>query len=428
MARPKKPQSMQQLSIFDWLKDEEKREKLRLMLSIKEPKDRWRGQIMLPPGSVAEDVINEFRQKSDIPLEIPFFQLFHLISGYLLYNGVSTTIDGGGLQKVIRPDFWTIILATSGGGKTTTWSFMEDMAPDVIKQIQWFEFNGLVSGASFIESLADNNNKLVVRDEFEQFYKRLKNPQGPLAELVEYLLLAYDNRPLSRKKAKKKGETDRVYIDKPAFSFLGMCVGSTFTDSLSLEDVDNGLLARYGLVCAERDPTRNPMNFPWYSVNLKPYKDKFCRLLDGIKFKSYICDDNALEGYATAWREMARDDIDMSFYRRILWKAHKYALIYHILTEQGDKEKLTAIDYGWAAKALQIHLLDNIKLLQQHGLSTLQKQYELVNEYCKQQFIAGKPIRASDILRSVRGGWRRVSEVRDLLSLTDYTEDRIRIR
>lgn len=419
-------------SLFDIIKEDEKRSQIKAMLRVRPPEDMWKGSIAVPPGSLLESVLHEFEKGSDIPLELPFFQMFHLLSGYMLNQGVTVNVDTMDYQGNIKPDFWTLIMAKSGAGKTFSWKQIRAMCPKVIDKIQWKSFAGIVSGAAFVEELESNNNKLVVRDEFNEFFKRVSNPQGPLGDVHEYLLLAYDNEPIERvkKKIRQKDGTfleEKISIEEPAFTLLGMCVFSSFVETLTVEDILNGLFARIAVVSSEPDPKRNPKDYPFYTVNLAKYNDKFKRLLKSIRYKKYIANDDAIEGYKTSWRYMYRDDVDMTFYRRIMWKAHKYALVYHILTEQGENQYLTNIDYGWAARALQIHIADCMKLLQSHGMPELSKQLDKVEAFCSKQKAAGLPIRASDIVRNV-AGFKHAAEVRAVLSLTDFKEDRLRIR
>ena len=105
------------LSLLDLiLKEREKGENVITgILSIRPPEDMWRGLIALPPSTLLEDIVAEFDKKSNIPLELPFFNFFHYLAALLLQKSVTLHVN----DITIRPDIWTVLLAESGAGKTT---------------------------------------------------------------------------------------------------------------------------------------------------------------------------------------------------------------------------------------------------------------------------------------------------------------------
>ncbi len=109
--------------------------------------------------------------------------------------------------------------------------------------------------------------------------------------------------------------------------------------------------------------------------------------------------------------------------RRVLWKAHKYALIYHILIGNGDKEHLTPNDYGWAARALYLHIIDLKNLLEKHGMSELQIKLNKVEDWCKKRIEKEEyeKMTYSDLVRGVRG-LTNTRDARDLVDLAGYEE------
>lgn len=435
MARPKKEKKViTDLPLLRWLNDNNKLADLRIMLNIKEPKDMWRGIIAVPPGSIMDKIIHEFDAHSDIPLEIPFFQLIHLVAGYLLNNGIVAEINSDDYSDTIKPDLWTLIFASSGAGKTYSWKQMRKLCPEILDTIEWQDFTGIKSGAAFVESLANNNNnKLIVRDEYNEFYKKLHSV-GPMEDFRDYLFAMSNNETITRQTKK-----DYFQIKNTAACFVGMTVGESFVKYLCDDDGINGFIQRFAPVCAISDPNRNPRDFSLYRVNTAQYNEQFTRLLQSAKHKKYIVDDEALSGYDTTWRTFFPQNIGqkssvffdndttlstnqsqtMSFYRRLLWRAHKYALIYHIITGQGNNPNLSAIDYGWAARVVHMHIVDNANILSAHGLSELQKKLNAVERFCQTKRDNGQHFTLSDVVRGVRCV-SSVPEVKYLLQISHF--------
>ncbi|WP_170382199.1 hypothetical protein [Ruegeria atlantica] len=59
---------------------EEGQKTVRMMLSFKGEKT-WKGLQVVPPGSIADEVVDIFKSESDIPLELPLMIIFLSILG-----------------------------------------------------------------------------------------------------------------------------------------------------------------------------------------------------------------------------------------------------------------------------------------------------------------------------------------------------------
>lgn len=233
-----------QMSLFEEIvnssPDKQKRitETIKGMLQVKQNiKEEWRGLIATPPGSFLENVISCFYERTDIPLEIPFFTSIHYLSYYLLENGIHIEFD----NKIIKPDLWSVILAQSGAGKTyasKAISTFIDIKPN---------FQDVASSAKFVEELSKNNNGFWLRDEFAQFLKSIEN-QPQMQEMKDYLLRLYDGEEISR--ITLKNET---IIKNPALVILGITVLETFMDNVSAESLADGFGQRFSYIIARKD-------------------------------------------------------------------------------------------------------------------------------------------------------------------------------
>jgi len=186
-----------QMSLFESLANVPEHKKkdivgtIRSMIQIKNNiKDEWRGLVATPPGSFLENVIKCFYDKTDIPLEIPFFTALHYLSAYLLKSGVYIDFDG---QK-IKPDLWSVILAQSGAGKT----FASKAIGRFIDQKA--DFPDVASSAKFVEELSKHNNGFWLRDEFAQFLKSVENQLSLKKDTQMSLFESLANVPEHKKK------------------------------------------------------------------------------------------------------------------------------------------------------------------------------------------------------------------------------------
>lgn len=398
-------------SMFRLLGDPETADFVKSILALRTSTSMWRGVLATPPGSLVEEIVREFEMKTDIPLEIPFFVFFHLVAGLLLHTERRIVFEGKTIAGGdIRTDIWSVILAPSGAGKSYTLKVLREMAQSEMDEIE-FEGTGIVSGAKFVADLADNNNKIFIRDEFNEFYKAIQDEKGPLKDLKDYLLRIYDNDNISR-----KTKESEIVVDNAALVILGLTVDSSFTSTITPDDIVNGFAQRFSYVIAPKDPKRKMIDYPIYAPDVTHWDEKWRDLVRSIVHKEYIATDDAVKGYITAFRSLIKKDIPDSFYRRVLWKAHKYALIYHIIRGYGHDQNLTVEDYGWAARILHMHLQDALTMLQNSEISDLEKCVTQAEKLIKKKEANGEPVTPRTLVQGVKN-IKTVSEAKNILSL-----------
>ncbi len=378
---------------------------LRSMLAASRIAKNWRGMVATPPGTLLETVTDAFKQETNIPLEIPFFATMHYLSQHLLGEGVELDFKG----NRIRPDLWNVVLAPSGSAKSFTTNAIQKM----VKADDGFPEPA--SSAKFIDNMQEYNRTGWVQDEFGKFLANLDLPQ--LKELKSYLLKTYDGKKIERQTMKKT-----TVIDGPALSILGLTVLDTFIDDLPTGSLLDGFAQRFNYIIAERDPERTMHDFPVYAM--QDWDEKIHRewqsVLDSVKHQTYYIGQEAEDAYTNAFRNMIPDfeEIDESFYRRVLWRGTRYALLYHILHKKESPE-LDAVDMGWAARAIQMHLSDACKLLTDHNMPDLARILErcqiLKDRIEKREKRQLKP---RDLVQNVHG-ISRVNEATAYMTLLD---------
>ncbi|WP_068490897.1 DUF3987 domain-containing protein [Paramagnetospirillum marisnigri] len=338
----------------------ERREALRGILATTATPRTWRGDTIIPPGSLLDRVVDLFARTTDFPLELPAFVVLHSLAAYLLDKGVEARVAGSRVQ----PDLWSVLLAPSGAGKTKTVSVIERVMPLRL-------FPEAASAAKFMEALAENNRAAWFQDEWAQTLKRIET-QTYCEELREYLLKLHDGKPLARRTVKGS-----IEINDPALVILGTTVHDTFLDNVSAESMLDGFSQRFGFIVGEADPNRTPDMFPIYRVeesdNLAPLHIAWKAIAALPLHPEYVVSPEAEAAFANGFQHQFQQNREMpsSFFRRVMWRAFKYALVYHVLLGKADPI-VDAEDIGWAVRVAAMHLADARRLLDGYRLTELE--------------------------------------------------------
>jgi Protein of unknown function (DUF3987) len=337
------------------------RDNLRAILDFQGKSD-WRGWQLVPPGSFLERVCTVFEQETDISLDIIVTICFQAISLLCLRTGITIRFVG----ENIRPDIWVIVLAPSGSSKTYA-------AHTIFQAIQFpadHFFPESNSTAKFVDTLSLNNNTLWLRDEIAQFLKAMET-QSHMQELKDVLLQLYDGHKIVRRTKKES-----IEIDDPALSILGFNVPDSFFKSISMESMIDGFCQRFSYVIADADPTRPIFENPIYnSAVIKSITESAWATIRTLDLQPiYSISEVAVEEYKSAFYRLwnSQSEIPGSFYRRCLWRAIKYSLIYHILLLKSDAV-IDGTDMLWASRLVEMNLADTRRLILAHGTSDLEK-------------------------------------------------------
>ena len=338
----------------------ERREILRGILASGTADRTWRGEIIVPPDTLLAKVVELFERTTDFPLEVPAFLTLHCLAAYLLDKAVKVRVAGTKVQT----DLWTTILAPSGSGKTQATTVLAEVMPLRL-------LPEATSAARFIEEVAKNNRAAWFQDEWAQMLKRM-NSQTYAEELKDYLLRIYDNRPIARRTAK-----GTIEIADPALVIVGTTVRETFLDNVSAESMLDGFMQRFQFVIGDPDPARPPDMFPIYHTmeeeNLAPLHQAWDVLKRLPIHDEYVVERAAEEAFVDAFKRLFVQNREMpaSFFRRIMWRSFKYAIVYHFLLAK-VAHVIDAEDVGWAVRVSALHIADARRLLDGYNLNTLE--------------------------------------------------------
>lgn len=360
--------------------------------------------VAIPPASVLQKVIGTFDQTTDIPLELPFFVTLHYLSAYLLQKGITIDFEG----QTIRPDIWTVLLAPSGAGKTFTQSAVKDFFGD---EVEFFPDSA--SAAKFIEELRDHNKAFWCRDEYAQLLDGI-DKQTHMAEMKDYLLRTYDGEKIERRTKKED-----IVVEQPALTILGTTVDSTFAKYVTPEMMLDGFAQRFAYAVAKPDPDKI---VPVYTTRKhqeikEEIRKSWAITVASVKHDNYKVSQLGLHAFKESFHFLMRDggvEIPMSFFRRILFRGIKYALLYHVILKK-DSDELDDIDFGWAGRVCALHLRDVRDLIREHGYGELERKLQKVEALKEKYKAKGKTLTPREVVQGV-WGVKTVKEAQDLMA------------
>lgn len=348
-----------QLSLFDQFGEQSADVKSYLvaMHQAKRKADQiWKGENAVPPGSLVDKVIQEFKLKTNIALEIPFTICMHYISTLLSKHGVTIKTH----NQTLTPEFWSIILASSGAGKTFSEKIIKKAFGNEVPQLQ----SGAVSSARWFEDVSKNPQSLWIKDEFLQFLLQIEKISSPLSEMKGYLLQAYDGDEIRRTTKKED-----IVIENPRLSFLALNATEPFARELSEDSLVDGFSQRFAYVLAKTDPNRPWQNYPMWDICTDGWLEAFSAI-SGTLHQQYTANAKAQNAFEALFRKGG--NVEESFFRRIMYRAHKYALIYHIISGNQSNE-INEIDYAWAERLITLQLADACELIEMCSENEMQR-------------------------------------------------------
>lgn len=356
----------------------------------------WKGDSAVIPNSPLWEILEAFKAKTDLPLDLAYHSFMFYLSTYCMELGVEIEVDG----QTVQPALWTVVLAPSGSGKSYSLSRLKKTSP-----VQ-ATVTGFASAAKLIEMLSENEQagrpNAIQVDEWGQVLRLIENPNSPLAEAKQYLLLAYDGDLLERKT--KQGT---ITVNRSFCSFLGLNVDETFIKILSPDSLLDGFAQRFAYVLAEKDPERKFYKYARY--NNKSIEEVIAEQWERIKsitiHKTYTYSPEALAAYDLEFEKIGRiidetQEINVSFFRRIMQRTHALALMMHIINEDSS-DIITKSDVLWAIRQTRLHIADAAKLIAMKSPQT-NNLMKKVKETAKKLSENGKKVSGRTLQQNIR--------------------------
>ena len=303
-------------------------------------------EAVTPPGSFLDVVVEQVKNKTDLPSEIGLAIVLSRIAAALSQAG--TTVLWPDSDKPVEMAMWIVLFAPSGAGKTLLLNLVEESLG-----LQLRELTEPGSARAFLQGLDECAGVASwTRDEYGQLVRQIADG-GPMAQLRDYMLRAYDHAPLEISTMKD----GLVRIECPRLSVFGSTVDSTWSTCIDAAMLADGLLARHLFVVAER----RPLSVPRYPIAAmkRVIEQAAAPLRERLKTpEQYVITEEAAKYYDEAWIELVRSirgSIDPAYVRRVTWGATRYAVIYHLLLCQPGREiGIEAMHWAW--RMTQLHL------------------------------------------------------------------------
>ena len=332
---------------------------LRLMVSLGEA-TVWRGLIATPPGSLLEVVIEEFKTRTAIPLELPYFSAFSLAAQLMIERGAKIVLPN---QQEIYPDFYTVVAAQSGRSKTFSYTIIKKALQRL--NVHLTEADDPVSSAALVEILEQNQGAFWFIDEFGEFWESLESDAH--RETKRILLKAYDHSPITRRQ-KSKGKNDdgspkknMISVENPLLSIYATTVLERLPLQIKEEDWKSGMCQRIAFVVAPDDPSRSWNDSKYWdlsAVNVSRIESAWAKQLTVPTHEKYTLPPGVVAQVSRAFEFFGINTaLDEGFVRRICFRIYKYALVFHWLLGKASSE-LDAEDIGYASRLAIIHLSD----------------------------------------------------------------------
>lgn len=377
----------------------------------------WPGASATPPGTILEAIVELFRLRTDIPLELPLIAALSLVSGWL--NSRRVKIDIGIGQE--SPKLWTLALAGSGSGKSFTVAIVQKFLADREGAPAVPMLENASSAAAFVDNVEQTPRGLWIRDEFGQFLSQINKIQH-MEEIKDVLLRAYSGEPIERGTRAK-----RVRVDDHAISILGITVQDTFEQQIGADSLVDGFAQRFNYIIAASDPTRPITDFPIYFENMDApeavdlvarIREGWLRILDreDMSDARLTIDNEARALFKATFRNLfGKARLPRSFYRRTLFSMFSYAAVYHVLTERPGTV-IGRESMAHAAHMIGIHLEHGQKLLRGYGLGELEKVVRKAERIRDRLARTGADLQARDLVAGIRE-IRTAAMARDVMGL-----------
>lgn len=367
-------------------------------------------EAVTPPGSFLDVVVEQVKSKTDLPAEIGLAVVLSQLGAAL--SQIGTTVLWPDSGKPVEMDMWMVVLAPSGAGKT----LLRTLVGEAL-DLQLRELPEPGSSRAFLQGLDECTGIACwTRDEYGQLIRQIADG-GPMAQLRDYMLRAYDHVPLEVTTMKD----GLVRIENPRLSVFGCTVDSTWSSCIDAAMLADGLLARHLFIVADR----RPLSVPRYPIaTMKQVIEQAAGpLRKQLKEpQQFVITEEAAKYYDVAWVELVqsiRSTIDPAYIRRVTWGAARYAVIYHLLLCQpGQAIGIEAMRWAWRMTQLHLqYVRDVLNLSDPSATTKLDRIIEWVMEQEKEGVNVHDKGFMRILLQRFRTDLKSTSEAKQVLDL-----------
>lgn len=361
---------------------DDERQLIVAMLMIKRDPDGLDIERLIPEGSFLKRVQRHFHD-TDVSYALPVFTTVMIAASWLTQNGAKLCIPGLG---EVLPTLWTIALAESGSAKTLAADrmmgiFRNDGGNPPVRLLP-----KAATDAQWIVDLAENNGAFWLQDEVGKYFNAVLTGKL-LARIKPWMLDAYSHVSISNR---LRGEAIKLEIAKPAFTFFGLSVFSTWRADIDATSMLDGFCQRpnYVVATARTDCTMFD-HFLYFAgagvaereADLRATWEALCAQPGAAG--DYRMGEDVLP-YLQHWWSGLRDMwgsgiVPASFVRRIGFSVLRYLMVLHFLLGK-SRHPIDLETAHLATRYAEYHLDSTREMLQaydQAGAGHVQKVVEI---------------------------------------------------
>lgn len=404
---------------------QEEREQLLAFLSAKARPEALSVDGLIPEGSFLQRLCRFF-EKTDASYALPLFQLIMIASSYLTQGGANLWIPGFGTK---RPILWTIALAGSGSSKTLATDKVAEILSPRTQDVRMFPTGA--TDAQWIVDLAENNGAYWFQDEVGQLFQQVLK-QSNYARIKPWMLDAYSHKPIANR---LKGEADKLSIEDPHFTFLGLSVRETWAESVDAASMLDGFCQRFNYVIAPaRTDTDMFDHFLYFAgegveewqAKLREFWYALCAQEGALE--TYTMNDGVLP-YLEGWWRSLREKwgtaaLPGSFVRRTGFSILSYLVVLHFLIGK-SKRPIDLETAELATKYAEYHLESAFTMIREYDRGE-RSHIQIVAAKREKLIIGGaKIVKVRDIQRCLSKKQNQEiskEEIAEILSVLDSAE------
>ena len=366
-----------------------------------------------PPNTILEKILSVWKDKTDFPLELPFFI-------FLVYFGLYLNISKKGIIKqdsesIERTwqhlNFNLMIIANSGDGKSQTQTFMGDLFNNLLKgEGELPVLKQAKSERAYCEGIQEIGEiGLLNIDEYGQFMLNQNDAENQ--NIIRLFLRLYDGT------VDYKTKDDTFDLKNLKWSVLTAMTPTSMDKKFTEEVMNNGAGNRTLIVFGnERKATRAKQKH-WNSFNA--IQNELNQLIENTTLlDEYYISEEAEKAYEQSFTLMCKIDVPKGYIRRTLDQSYKWALLMKIICGKGHTIEIEAEYMGWAGRISALLLSNVIRLIEISRGQELNTKVERIEKWLKDKDAENEIVTLRDLAQSKRIS--KTSEGKELLEILGW--------
>jgi len=189
---------------------------------------------------------------------------------------------------------------------------------------------------------------------------------------------------------------------------------------MSLSSLTDGYAQRNSYILTQPEPDdsgRNWRKMPEWYVDTAGWAEKWNSMTENLQ-PVYTVSESGIEAYRKIYLTYSENaTVPESFFRRVLWKIHKYALVYHLINFDTANDKLTDKDYFLAQRLIKRQLADAYLVIDGSSKGRLGKLLDKSEDWINRTVAAGKIPTARNLARNFSHDIKSINEAESIFKM-----------